>query len=424
MDAAKRKKKSEPGLETKRRVRMGTVEKWRIPVSNRLRRLPPYVFGKLNSMKLELRRKNVDIIDLGMGNPTDPTPPEVVDKLCEAVQDPRNHRYSVAAGVDNLRKEVAKHYAKRWDVELDPESETIATIGSKEGFSHLCLALLGPGDTAIVPVPSFPIHTYGVTLAGANVIGIPVADTEHFTENLVRICETIFPTPKLLILNYPHNPTTTVATREFFEEIAKIARRFKLLVVQDFAYGETTFDEYKAPSFLEVKGGKKVGVELSTMSKAFNMAGWRIGFCCGNAEMVRALAKIKGYYDYGIFQPVQIASIIALRHCGDFVDEQAAVYEQRRDVFCRMLNQYDWDIDPPKATMFVWAKMPDKFRRVGSINFSVKLMFEAEVAAAPGAAFGEKGEGYLRFALVENEHRLRQAARQIGRLTRGPGSKD
>jgi alanine-synthesizing transaminase len=409
---------TKPGLETRRHVRIDTVEKWTIPVSNRLRRLPPYVFGKLNAMKLELRRNNVDIIDLGMGNPIDPTPKEVVDKLCEAVRDPRNHRYSVASGVDNLRKEVAKHYARKWGVELEPTKEVIATIGSKEGFSHLCLALLGPGDTAVVPAPSFPVHTYGVTLAGANVIGIPVQDQENFMTNLVQVCERILPRPKLLILNYPHNPTTAVVDLGFFEEVVRVARHFKLLVVQDLAYGETTFDGYQAPSFFQAKGAKKVGVELSTMSKAFNMAGWRIGFCCGNAEIVRALGKIKSYYDYGIFQPVQIASIIALRHCESFADQQAEIYQKRRDIFCRMLNQYGWNIVPPKATMFVWAQIPEQFRSQGSIDFSVRLMCDAEVAAAPGIAFGELGEGYLRFALVENEHRLRQAARQIGRLSR------
>ena len=401
-----------------RQLALKEQEKWKIPISNRLRRLPPYVFGKLNAMKLDLRRENVDVIDLGMGNPTDPTPKEVVDKLCEAVQDPRNHRYSVASGVDNLRKEVAKHYAQKWSIELDPAKEIIATIGSKEGFSHLCLALLGPGDTAIVPVPSFPIHIYGITLAEANVIGIPVQDEANFTKNLIHVCETIFPKPKILVLNYPHNPTTTTVEVGFYEEIVRIARKYKLLVVQDFAYGETTFDGYRAPSFLETKNAKKVGVEFSTMSKAFNMAGWRIGFCSGNDEIIRALQKIKGYYDYGIFQPVQIASIIALRHCADFAEEQAAIYQRRRDTFCRALNRNGWDVEPPLATMFVWARIPDAFQKMGSIEFCVKLLLEAEVAAAPGAAFGEMGEGYVRFALVENENRLRQAARQIGRLTR------
>lgn len=399
-------------------IRLDDPEEWKIPVSSRLLRLPPYIFGKLNTLKLQLRRDKVDIIDLGMGNPTDPTPKEVVDKLCEVARDPRNHRYSVSSGVENLRREVAKHYARKWNVELDANHEIIATIGSKEGFSHLCLALIGPGETAIVPAPSFPVHVYAVTLAGGNVISIPVSDQENFTRNLAQVCENLYPRPKLLILNYPHNPTTATVELGFFEEIVKIARRFQLLVIQDFAYGETTFDGYSAPSLLQVPGAKEVGVEFSTMSKAFNMAGWRIGFCCGNAEIIRALGKIKAYYDYGIFQPVQIASIICLRHCHEFAEEQARTYQKRRDVFCSVLNRYGWQIAPPRATMFVWAQIPDTFRQMGSIPFSVRLMKEAEVAVAPGRAFGELGEGYLRLALVENEHRLRQAARQMGRLTR------
>ncbi|MBI2191413.1 MAG: aminotransferase class I/II-fold pyridoxal phosphate-dependent enzyme [Planctomycetes bacterium] len=399
-------------------IRLDEPEIWTIPVSSRLLSLPPYLFGKLNALKQQLRRDKVDIIDLGMGNPTDPTPKVVVDKLCEAVQDPRNHRYSVAAGVDSLRREVAKHYAQKWGVELDPMREVIATIGSKEGFSHLCLALVGPGDLAIVPAPAFPVHIYAVTIASGHVISIPVLDQENFLRNLVNVCENVFPRPKLLILNYPHNPTTVTVELAFYEEIVQIARRFHLLVIQDFAYGETTFDGYRAPSFLQAAGAKEVGVEFSTMSKAFNMAGWRIGFCCGNAEIVRALGKIKSYYDYGIFQPVQIASIICLRTCDEFAEEQARIYQKRRDVFCGVLNRYGWTIDPPRATMFVWAPIPEPFRSMGSVPFSVKLMQEAQVAVAPGRAFGEPGEGYLRLALVENEHRLRQAARQMGRLTR------
>lgn len=414
MSAAKTNK-----LTTAKKSKATPAKKWTIPVSHRLKRLPPYVFGRLNSMKMKLRRENIDIIDLGMGNPTDPTPKLVVDKLCEAVQDPRNHRYSMASGVDSLRKEVAKHYKRGWDVELDPEKEIIATIGSKEGFSHLCLAMLGPGDTAIVPYPAFPVHIHGVTLAEGNVIGLPVMDSqENFMKNLVHICETLHPRPKLLNLNYPHNPTTKTVELAFFEEVVNIAKKFDLYVVQDFAYGETTFDDYKAPSILQVKGAKKRAVEFSTMSKSFNMAGWRIGFCSGNAEIIRALGALKGYYDYGIFQPVQIAAIIALRHCHEFAAEQAAIYQQRRDVFVDSLNRNGWKIESPRATMFVWARIPEQFQTMGSLEFSLKLIEEANVAAAPGVAFGEHGEGYLRFALAENQHRLRQAARQIGRITR------
>ena len=397
-------------------VRIDTLDEYAIPVSNRLRRLPPYLFGRLNAMKYQLRRAGADIIDLGMGNPRDATPDPIVDKLCEAARDPRNHRYSVSAGVYNLRREAAIYYQKQWGVELDPESEVIATIGSKEGFSHMCLALLGPGDTALVPTPTFPIHMYAVALAGANVITTPLsADPEEFLGHIVYAMEHLYPRPKVLILNFPHNPTTMTVELAFYEEVVRIAKRFDLLVISDLAYAETTFDGYKTPSFLQVKGAKDVGCEFTTMSKNFNMAGWRIGFCAGHPEMVRALSKIKGYYDYGIFQPIQIAAIIAFRRCGEYADEQAKVYERRRDCLCRGLSRLGWDVTPPKATMFAWVPIPEPWREMGSIEFALKLMREAEVAVAPGRGFGDAGEGFLRIALVENENRIRQAVRQIKR---------
>jgi len=400
-------------------VRIDTMDEYAIDVSSRLRRLPPYLFGRLNAMKYQLRRAGADIIDLGMGNPNDPTPEPVVEKLCEAARDPRNHRYSVSTGLFNLRREAALYYERVWGVELDPEDELIATIGSKEGFSHMCLALLGPGDTALVPSPAFPIHVYAVALAGANVISVPLSDDqEEFLGHIVYAMEHIYPRPKVLILNFPHNPTTMTVELGFYEEVVRIAKRFDLMVISDLAYAETTFDGYQTPSLLQAKGGKDVGCEFTTMSKNFSMAGWRVGFCAGHPEMVRALAKIKGYYDYGIFQPIQIAAIIAFRHCAEQAQQQAAIYQVRRDCLCRGLERIGWQIAPPKATMFVWAPIPEPYQAMGSIEFALKLMREAEVAVAPGRGFGENGEGYLRVALVENENRIRQAVRQIKRALR------
>jgi alanine-synthesizing transaminase len=397
-------------------VRIDTLDEYSIPVSSRLKRLPPYLFGRLNAMKHELRQAGADIIDLGMGNPRDATPEPIVGKLCDAVRDPRNHRYSVSTGLYNLRREATIYYQRQWGVELDPESEIIATIGSKEGFSHMCLALLGPGDTALVPTPTFPIHMYAVALAGANVINIPLSpDPEEFLGHIVYAMEHLYPRPKVLILNFPHNPTTAVVDLAFYEEVVAIARRFDLMVMSDLAYAETVFDDYKAPSFLQAKGAKDVACEFTTMSKNYNMAGWRIGFCAGHPEMVRALAKIKGYYDYGIFQAIQIAAIIAFRECDEYAAEQAKVYEKRRDCLCNGLSRIGWDVTPPKGTMFAWVPIPAPWCKMGSIEFALKLMREAEVAVAPGRGFGEAGEGYLRIALVENENRIRQAVRQIKR---------
>jgi len=387
----------------------------KVELSERMRRLPPYMFGELNALKYEKRRAGIDIIDLGMGNPHDPTPEPIVDKLCDAVRDPRNHRYSTAQGVFNLRREVAKYYKARWGVDLDPHDEVICVIGSKEGLSHLCLSLVGPGDVVLVPQPAFPIHIYGPVLADASVLDVPLLPIEGLIERIEDAINHHCPKPKVLIINFPHNPTTAVVDRKFFEDIVRLAKEHGIIVIHDFAYCDIVFDGYKAPSFLEVEGAKEVGVEFTTMSKSYNMAGWRIGFCVGNRDIVQGLARIKGYYDYGIFQPVQIASIIAMRHCHDYAVKQAEIYQKRRDVLCEGLNRIGWRVEKPKGTMFVWVPIPEKYRHMGSYKFALELMEKAEVAVAPGSGFGHGGEGYLRFALIENELRLKQAIRQIGR---------
>jgi alanine-synthesizing transaminase len=393
------------------------MAEFKIEPAQRITRLPPYLFGRLNALKLAKRQQGADIIDLGMGNPSDGAPQIVIDKLCEAAQDRRNHCYSASKGIKGLRKEIAIKYEKKWNVQLDWETEVLACIGSKEGFSHLCLAMLGPGDTAIVPDPAFPIHNYSVALAGANVITVPLGNDQKFLDTVVMVCEHLYPKPKLLILNYPHNPTTMTVEEGFFETVVDVAKRFKIAVIHDFAYGETCFDGYKAPSFLSAKGAKDVGVEFITMSKPYNMAGFRTGFVAGNKDMIDYLATIKGYYDYGIFQAIQIAGIIALRHCDNEIIAQNERYRSRRDVLCQGLDRIGWKVDKPRASMFVWAKVPEEhLKGKGTIDYAMDLMEQAEVAIAPGRAFGENGEGYMRIALVENEQRLRQAVRNISRF--------
>jgi len=400
------------------------MSKFVIEPSARIKRLPPYLFGRINALKHKKRQAGIDIIDLGMGNPLDPTPQIIVDKLNQAVHDPRNQRYSASMGIYNLRREMALKYKAKWDVSLDPDREIIATIGSKEGFSHACLALLGPGDTAIVADPAFPIHVYAVALAGANVISVPLGCDQAFLDRIAYVCEHLYPRPKTMILNYPHNPTAMTVEEGFFEEVVRLARRFQVTVMHDFAYGETCFNGYKAPSFLSVKGAKDVGVEFTTLSKPYNMAGWRVGFCAGNKDIVGSLGTIKGYYDYGIFQAIQIASIIAIRHGEKFVEEQADKYAQRRDVVCEWLDKIGWQVDIPRASMFVWTRVADEhLRGMSTLDYAMDLMEKAEVAVAPGRAFGENGEGYLRIALVENEQRLRQAMRQIHRFVQAKPSR-
>jgi alanine-synthesizing transaminase len=392
---------------------------FQVDVAERVKRLPPYLFGKINALKYAKRRAGVDVIDLGMGNPTDVPDRSVIEKLCEAVEDEKAHRYSVASGLPNLRREVALRYKRRFGVQLDHETEVLAGLGSKEVFSHMCLALLGPGDTAIVPAPSFPIHVYAVALASGNVMSLDCTDPDRYLSGIATVAEHLYPRPKVLIINYPHNPSTTVVERDFFVEVVKLARRYGFMVIHDFAYGDVCFDGYEAPSFLSVPGAKDVGVETTTMSKGYNMAGWRLGFCAGNAEMIRALATIKGYYDYGIFQAIQVAGIVALRDGDELVRRQALEYQKRRDVLVEGLRRIGWEVNSPKASMFVWARYPEEWqRRMDSIEFSMKLLEEAEVAVSPGRGFGELGEGYLRLALVENEQRLRQAVRNIARALR------
>ena len=395
-------------------------EPFSIPVADRVNRLPPYLFGKINKLKLQRRRAGADVIDLGMGNPTDPPDSQISDKLKEALLDPKNHRYSVATGIGNLRKEVAKRYFSKYGVRLDGDTEVLACLGSKEGFSHSCLALMGPGDTAVVPAPTFPIHSYAVMLAGGNTIKIDTREPELFLKRLADMCGHLYPKPKVVVVNFPHNPTGTCVEQGFFDELVVLAKRYGFLVLSDFAYADIGFEGYKPPSFLASPGAKDVGVEFTTMSKGYSMAGWRIGFCAGNADMVRALATIKGYYDYGLFQAVQIAAIIALRHADPAVAAVVAEYEKRRDALVEGLNRTGWEVPSPRAGMFVWAPIPEKFRGEGSIDFALRLLAEGDVAVSPGRGFGEEGEGYLRLAIVENEQRLRQAVRQIDRcLNRG-----
>ncbi|MBN1912453.1 MAG: aminotransferase class I/II-fold pyridoxal phosphate-dependent enzyme [Pirellulales bacterium] len=387
-----------------------------IEVAERVRRLPPYLFAQINRLLYEKRRAGADVIDLGMGNPSDPPEDLIVDKLVEAARDPKNHGYSEATGLLNLRREVASKYLKQHGVRLDPQSEVLVCLGSKDGFSHLCLALMGPGDTAIVPAPSYPAHAYAVALASANEILLEVADPATFLSNVAYTCEHLYPRPKVVVVNFPHNPTTTTVEPEFYVDLVKLAKRHGFMVVSDLAYADVTFDGYRNPSFLAAPGASEVGVELTTMSKGYNMAGWRVGFCAGNAEMIRALATIKTYYDYGMFQPIQIAAIMALRHADAAVEAQSAVYQARRDVLCAGLERLGWPIERPRATMFVWAKIPPRWaERMNSFDFAMKLLREGDVAVSPGASFGPAGEGYVRLALVENENRLRQAVRQIGR---------
>ncbi len=384
-----------------------------IRFASRMDQLPPYLLGMINKIKTEKRRNGLDVIDLSMGNPMDPAPEAVIDKLVEVAKDPKTHRYPESSGMPHLRIEIAKYYKRHYGIDLQAESETYFTIGSKEGISHLCLALMGPGDSVLVPAPAFPIHIYAAVIAGANVMKIPIAPEEGFLNRIINICESCYPKPKVLMLNYPHNPTGVVTNKAFFEEIVKLAKRFKLMVISDFAYSKITFDGYQAPSFLEAEGAKDVGVEFGSFSKSYNMAGWRIGYCVGNSQMIQALGKIKGYFDYGIFSAIQVAGIIALRDCDDTLPEQARVYEARRDVLCNGLNRNGWDVEKPKAGMFVWAKIPEPYNKIGSMQFAVEMMNRANVAVSPGVGFSEEGEGYLRLALVEKEERLKQAIRQM-----------
>ena len=388
---------------------------------HRISRLPPYVFNIVNDLKAKARAAGEDIIDFGMGNPDQPTPQHIVDKLIEAVQRPDTHRYSVSKGIPRLRKAICNWYKTRFDVDLDPETEAIVTIGSKEGLAHLALATLGPGDVVLVPNPAYPIHPYGVVIAGADLRHVPMVPGGDFFEELHKAIVDSWPKPKMLILNFPGNPTTQCVELDFFEKIVAVAKEHNIWVVQDIAYADIVFDGYKSPSILQVEGAKDIAVEFFSMSKSYNMPGWRVGFMCGNKELVSALARIKSYLDYGTFAPIQIAAIAALEGPQECVAEIADMYKKRRDVLCEGLNAAGWPVEKPKATMIVWAKIPDAYKDMGSLEFSKKLLLEAKVAVAPGVGFGNYGDDHVRFGLIENEHRTRQAVRGIRLMMKKDG---
>ncbi|MFH1974282.1 MAG: aminotransferase class I/II-fold pyridoxal phosphate-dependent enzyme [Pseudomonadota bacterium] len=382
----------------------------------RLDRLPPYVFATVNKIKMDARHAGEDIIDLGMGNPDLGTPQHIVEKLTEAAQKAPNHRYSASMGITKLRMAIAGWYKRRFDVDIDPDNEAIVTIGVKEGLSHLILVTIRPGDVIFTPTPTYPIHPYSAIIAGGDVRGIPVGPGCDFFENLITATRQTWPKPKVLIISYPHNPTTEVVNIDFFEKIVDYAKEHGIMVIHDFAYADLIFDGYKAPSFLQVKGAKDVGVEFFSLSKSYSMPGWRVGFCVGNPDIVAALRRIKSYLDYGIFQPIQIASIIALNGPQDCVQEICNTYKERRDALINGLGRVGWDIKSPKGTMFVWGKIPDKYLKMGSVEFSKFLIKEAQVAVAPGLGFGEYGDEYVRFALIENTMRINQAVRGIKKI--------
>jgi len=384
----------------------------------RIKRLPPYVFAIVNDLKSKARARGEDVIDLGMGNPDQATPKHIVAKLIEAAQNPRNHRYSASRGITRLRVAITRWYRERYGVELDSESEAIATIGAKEGLAHLALAVLQPGDGVLVPNPTYPIHSYSVVIADGDLRSVPLTTDGDFFARLEETAKLAWPKAKLLILSFPHNPTTMCVDRGFFEKVVAFAREHRLMVVHDFAYADFAFDGYRPPSFLEVPGAKEVGVELFSTSKSYNMPGWRLGFVCGNARMIHALARIKSYLDYGVFQPIQIAGIIALESDPSVVRDIVEVHRKRRDVLVDGLNKLGWSVPKPRGTMFVWAPIPEPFRAMGSLEFAKLLIQESKVAVSPGIGFGEYGEGYVRFALVENEQRIKQALRGLRLLGR------
>jgi len=383
----------------------------------RIKRLPPYVFAIVNDLKAKARSRGEDIIDLGMGNPDQGTPKHIVDKLIEAARNPRNHRYSASKGITRLRKAITTWYRDRYQVDLDPETETVATIGAKEGLAHLALAVLQPGDGALVPDPTYPIHSYSVVIADGDLRSVPLVPGEDFFARLTETARLSWPKAKLLILSFPHNPTTLCVDREFFVKVVAFAKEHRLMVVHDFAYADISFDGYRPPSFLEAPGAKDVGVEFFSMTKSYNMAGWRLAFCCGNREMVNALARIKSYLDYGVFQPIQIAGIVALEGEQACVGEINEMYRRRRDTLVDGLNKMGWQVPKPRGTMFVWAPIPEAYRAMGSLEFAKLLIQESKVAVSPGIGFGEYGEGHVRFALVENEQRIKQALRGLRTLT-------
>jgi len=382
----------------------------------RIKRLPPYVFNIVNELKAKARARGEDIIDFGMGNPDQPPPRHIVDKLVEVAQREDTHRYSQSRGIPRLRRAICRWYQQRFGVELDQETEAIVTIGSKEGLAHLALATVGPGDAILVPNPAYPIHPYGFVIAGADIRHVPLLPHFDFFAGLEKAIKDSWPRPKMLVLNFPGNPTTQVVELPFFEKVIAIAKEYEIWVVHDLAYSELTFDGYIAPSILQVPGAKELAVEFYSLSKTYNMPGWRVGFMCGNATLVAALARMKSYLDYGMYTPIQVAAITALEGPQDCVREIAETYRQRRDVLCEGLNSLGWHVEKPKATMFVWAPIPEQYRHLGSLEFSKKLLEEAKVAVSPGIGFGEYGDDHVRFGLIENEHRTRQAVRGIRQM--------
>ncbi len=388
----------------------------------RIERLPPYVFNIIGELKQQARAAGEDIIDFGMGNPDQPTPGHIVDKLVETARRGDTHGYSQSKGIPRLRKAICDWYLRRFNVSLDPATEAIVTLGSKEGLAHLALATTGPGDAVLVPNPSYPIHPYGFVISGADIRHVPMGDNEdEFFAELEKAIHTSWPRPKMLVLNFPSNPTAQCVELEFYERVIRIAREHSIWVIQDLAYADLCYDGYVAPSILQVEGARDIAVEFFSMSKSYNMPGWRIGFCCGNKVLIAALARMKSYLDYGMFTPIQVAAIAALEGDQSCVSDICAMYQSRRDVLCNGLNAIGWQVTPPKATMFAWARIPDHYRAMGSVEFSKKLLTEAQVAVSPGIGFGEFGEGYVRFGMIENEHRTRQAIRSIKRMFRNDG---
>jgi alanine-synthesizing transaminase len=380
----------------------------------RIQKLPPYVFAVINEMRAQARAEQIDVIDLGMGNPDGATPRVVVSKMIEATRNARNHRYSQSRGIPHLREEIVKRYQRNYGVELDADKEAIVTIGAKDALAHLLFAILGPGDAVVSPNPAYPIHQYGVMMAEGHACMLPMPDAATFLNRLEDLYRTSDRKPKVLLISFPHNPTTTCVDLDFFREIIRLAHQHGTLVVHDFAYADLGFDGYMPPSILQVEGAKDVAVEIFSLSKSYNMAGWRVGFCLGNRRMIGALARIKSYLDYGVFQPIQIASIIALRECEEDTRKICATYQKRRDVLVTGLKRAGWPVEPPRGSMFVWAPLPERYRALGSLEFAKLLLEKAQVAVSPGIGFGPLGEGHVRFALIENEQRLRQATRSIG----------
>ena len=387
----------------------------------RIERLPPYVFNITSELKMAARRRGEDIIDMSMGNPDGPTPPHIVEKLVEAATRPTTHGYSVSKGIPRLRKAITDWYQRRYDVAFDPDSEAIVTIGSKEGLAHLMLATLDAGDTVLVPNPSYPIHIYGAVIAGANIHSVAMTPGSDFFVEIERAVRESIPKPKMMILGFPSNPTAQCVDLEFFERVVRLAREHNILVVHDLAYADICFDGYKAPSIMQVPGARDVAVEFFTMSKSYNMAGWRVGFMVGNKELVNALARIKSYHDYGTFTPIQVASIAALDGPQDCVAEVVQKYQSRRDVLCKGLHEAGWMVEIPKASMYIWARIPEPYRAMGSLEFAKRILEDAKVAVSPGIGFGEYGNDYVRFALIENEQRTRQAVRGIKEMFRKDG---